>query len=98
METSTLLSQNVILDRPQLALVPTPAGTATHRPIPHHEVVNALVETLGGKPRPGERFAGRGRDRHAVTAPATFRLFLHQTNWVRGGELTGARRRVPRIP
>jgi hypothetical protein len=47
METSTLLSQNGILDRTQLALVPTPAGTATHRPIPHHEVVNALVETLG---------------------------------------------------
>lgn len=43
METSTLLSQNCILDRPQLALVPTPAGTATHRPIPHHEVVNAWL-------------------------------------------------------
>jgi hypothetical protein len=47
METSTLLSQNTILDRPQLALVPTPPGTTTHRPIPHHEVVNALAETLG---------------------------------------------------
>lgn len=31
----------------QLALVPTPARTDTHKPIPHHEVVNALVETLG---------------------------------------------------
>jgi hypothetical protein len=40
-------NSRVILDRPQLALVPTPPGTATHRPIPHHEVVNALVETLG---------------------------------------------------
>lgn len=47
MESPTLLSQNGILDRQQLALVPTPEGTATHRPIPHHEVVNALVETLG---------------------------------------------------
>jgi hypothetical protein len=28
-------------------LVPTPLGTATHRPIPHVEVVNALVDTLG---------------------------------------------------
>src|SRR2546427_8852458 len=35
------------IDFNQLALVPTPPGTATHKPIPHHEVVNALVETLG---------------------------------------------------
>jgi len=27
--------------------VPTPLGTATHRPIPHAEVVEALIETLG---------------------------------------------------
>jgi hypothetical protein len=47
METSTLCSQTGIIDRQQLALVPTPLGTATHRPIPHVEVVNALVETLG---------------------------------------------------
>jgi hypothetical protein len=31
----------------ELTLVPTPIGTDTHKPIPHHEVVNALVETLG---------------------------------------------------
>lgn len=31
----------------ELSLVPCPLGTPTHRPIPHHEVVNALVETLG---------------------------------------------------
>ena len=42
-----LLSKAGTLTRPQLALVPTPPGTATHRPIPHHEVVQALVETLG---------------------------------------------------
>ncbi len=47
METATLLSQTGTLDRAQLALVPTPQGTATHRPIPHVEVVNALIETLG---------------------------------------------------
>ena len=35
------------ITREQLALVPTPPGTATHRPIPHHEIVDALVETLG---------------------------------------------------
>src|SRR6266568_6876972 len=47
METATLSSQTGIIDRQQLALVPTPIGTATHRPIPHHEVVDALIETLG---------------------------------------------------
>src|SRR5580658_10264824 len=34
------------IDRNQLALMPTPAGTATHKVIPHIEVVNAIVETL----------------------------------------------------
>lgn len=42
----TLLSQNQKLGREQLALVPSPAGTATHKVIPHHEVINALVNTL----------------------------------------------------
>jgi hypothetical protein len=42
-----LLSHTGKLTREQLALVPTPPGTATHRPIPHHEVVGALVDTLG---------------------------------------------------
>jgi hypothetical protein len=31
----------------QLTLVPTPLGTDTHKPVSHHEVVNALIETLG---------------------------------------------------
>lgn len=35
------------VDRQTLALMPTPIGTDTHKPIPHIEVVNALVETLG---------------------------------------------------
>src|SRR5713101_4472243 len=46
MET-TLLSYEGKLTREELALVPTPAGTATHKPIPHGEVIRALVETLG---------------------------------------------------
>jgi hypothetical protein len=46
MET-TLLSYEGKLTREDLALVPTPAGTATHKPIPHGEVISALVETLG---------------------------------------------------
>jgi hypothetical protein len=43
---AVLLSQTGKLTREQLALVSTPAGTATHRPVPHAEVVSALVETL----------------------------------------------------
>jgi hypothetical protein len=35
------------ITRETLALVPTPAGTATHKPIPHIEVVQAVIETLG---------------------------------------------------
>jgi hypothetical protein len=47
MSESTLISSGGKLSREQLALVPTPQGTETHRPIPHAEVVTALVETLG---------------------------------------------------
>jgi hypothetical protein len=36
-----------MISREQLALLPTPPATATHKPVPHHEVVGALVETLG---------------------------------------------------
>src|SRR3954462_13243594 len=45
--TSTLLSNGGKLTRQLLAAVETPLGTATHRPIPHAEVVEALIETLG---------------------------------------------------
>jgi hypothetical protein len=46
--SSTLISYNDRkLDRQALALVPAPPSTATHQVIPHHEVINALVETLG---------------------------------------------------
>jgi hypothetical protein len=45
--TSTLLSNGGKLTRDQLALVTTPPATATHRPVPHREVIQALVETLG---------------------------------------------------
>jgi hypothetical protein len=47
MSETTLIATQPRLTRDQLALVPTPPGTATHRPVPHVEVVNALVETLG---------------------------------------------------
>ena len=47
MTEATLLSQTGKLTRSELALVPTPLGTATHKPIPHAQVVEAIVETLG---------------------------------------------------
>jgi len=45
-ETSTLISNIGKITREELAQVPTPPGTTTHRPVPHHEIVEALVETL----------------------------------------------------
>jgi len=47
-ETSTLIGyQGRTVSRQELALIPTPAATSTHVPVPHHEIVQALVETLG---------------------------------------------------
>jgi hypothetical protein len=50
------------IDRNQLAFMPTPAGTATHKVIPHIEVVNAIIETLGF------RHIAVHRDEYAVSA------------------------------
>jgi hypothetical protein len=49
METGTLIAHTDTerINREQLALMPTPAGTETHKVIPHIEVVNAIIETLG---------------------------------------------------
>lgn len=49
MDTATLIAHvdTEKIDINQLALMPTPQGTATHQIIPHHEVVNGLIETLG---------------------------------------------------
>ena len=46
MGEATLIASTAKLTRQQLATVPTPLGTATHRPVPHAEVIEALVETL----------------------------------------------------
>ncbi len=34
------------IGRTELAQIPVPEATRTHRPVPHHEIVEALVETL----------------------------------------------------
>src|SRR3989449_6865782 len=57
----TLLSSTGKINRQELQLIATPAATATHRPIPHHEIVQALVETLGF------RHIGIVRDEYAVS-------------------------------
>lgn len=61
MNEVTLVSYGGKLDRGQLALVPTPEGTSTHRPVPHIDVVYALIETLGF------RHIGVVRDEYAVS-------------------------------
>ena len=45
-ETSTLISCTGKITRAELAMLPTPPSTATHLPIPHAAVVEALVDTL----------------------------------------------------
>jgi hypothetical protein len=41
-ETSTLIGYSGrTIGREELALVPTPPATETHRPVPHHEIVQA---------------------------------------------------------
>lgn len=47
MSESVLIAYQGKLSRDELTLVPTPAATATHKPIPHIEVVNGISETLG---------------------------------------------------
>jgi hypothetical protein len=47
MGESTLIASTAKLTRVELAGVATPTGTATHKPVPHAEVVEALVEALG---------------------------------------------------
>jgi hypothetical protein len=43
-ETSTLISCTGKITREELAQIPTPPSTATHVPIPHAAVVEALVD------------------------------------------------------
>ena len=45
--TMTLCSYGNKLTREELAQVKTPAGTTTHKPIPHITVVEKLIEALG---------------------------------------------------
>jgi hypothetical protein len=48
MEQSQLLAHwgTSKITREELKVIPTPLGSATHQPLPHYEIVGALVETL----------------------------------------------------
>src|SRR5262252_10273298 len=47
MSTSTLIAGPLSkMGRTELAQIPVPQATRTHRPVPHHRIVEALVETL----------------------------------------------------
>ena len=47
MSTSTLIVGPLSkMGRAELTQIPVPQATRTHRPVPHHEIVEALVETL----------------------------------------------------
>jgi hypothetical protein len=47
--TSTLIAHcgTTKISRDELRAIPVPEATATHKPIPHFDVVQALIETLG---------------------------------------------------
>ena len=64
MEQSVLLAHCGArkLNREELTTIPAPEGSSTHRPIPHHEIVAALIETLSF------RQIGIVRDEFAVSA------------------------------
>ena len=68
-ETSTLIGYSGrTIGREELALVATPAATETYRPIPYHEIVGALIETLGF------RHIGVVHDEYAVS-PDGMKMF-----------------------
>lgn len=94
-ETSTLIGYNGrTIGREELALVATPPATETHHPVPHHEIVQALVETLGF------RHIGVVHDEYAVS-PDGMKAFgvldLATEMSARGQSQTLSRRRL-RVP
>jgi hypothetical protein len=77
-QTSTLIGYGGrTIAREELTVVPTPAATETHRPVPHHEIVQALIETLGF------RHIGVVHDEYAVSPGGTkaFGVLDLATRW-----------------
>src|SRR5215813_15194095 len=47
MSTATLVAGPLAkISRAELAQIPVPEATSTHKPVPHHIIVEALAETL----------------------------------------------------
>jgi len=63
MENAQLLAHcgSQKLSREELKSIAAPEGTATHRPVPHHNIVEDLIETLSF------RHIGVVRDEYAVS-------------------------------
>src|SRR5437879_12783949 len=63
MQQSQLLAHcgSCKFSREELTAIPTPEGSATHRPLSHHELVEALTETLNF------RHIGVVREEYAVS-------------------------------
>src|SRR5579864_2506797 len=65
MGTSTLIAGPMPkIGRTELAQIPVPEATRTHKPIPHHQIVESLVQTLGF------RHIGVVNEEYAVSADA----------------------------
>jgi hypothetical protein len=63
MSTSTLIGGPLSkMRRTELAQIPVPQATRTHRPVPHHQLVEALIETLSF------RHVGIVNEEYAVSA------------------------------
>jgi len=65
MTTGTLIAGPLSkIRREELAQLPVPPGTETHKPVSHHELVTALVETLSF------RHIGVVQEEYAVSSDA----------------------------
>ena len=70
MSTGTLISGPLPkIGRQELQQIPVPEATLTHKPVPHHVIVEALVETLSFRHLGvvNEFFQHLGKVRHGIS-------------------------------
>jgi hypothetical protein len=90
-ETRTLIGYaGRTVGREELALVPTPPATETHRPVPHHEIVKALIETGFAT---SESCKTNMRSRRMVRRPLAF--LISQLRWKDAAFPSDYARRIP---
>ena len=87
-----MIKGNERCDQPRWWSIPTPPATETHRPIPHHEIVQALIETLGF------RHIGVVHDEYAVS-PDGMKMFgvLDLATEMNGCRLSAESRIMPTL-